>query len=172
MEINEALVTKLLSVVDAGLCQGIGVPTPGQMCVEAAVCYAMDLPHSDTPSCVHPVVRRFKIALNDKAWSSNEARAKGMREVAVAQLGSENIDAAKFVQYVAEQTIRRIVPIVLRVAGLEAAALRCEREGTRESANAAANAAADAANAAKAAADVSKNHQKLDLEKIAKDALR
>ena len=58
------------------------------MCVEAAVCYAYDLPHSDKPPCVGNAVREFKIRLNDCNWSSSKARARGMRRIAIAQLGS------------------------------------------------------------------------------------
>src|SRR5690606_13425965 len=83
-EITEGLVTKLLGVVDAGLVDGVGEPEPGKMCVEAAVCYAMGLPHSDKPTCVSPALRALKIRLNDSSWSSNEARAKGLRRLAVA----------------------------------------------------------------------------------------
>jgi hypothetical protein len=166
-DINETNVRSLLSVVDAGLVNGLGKPVPGQMCVEAAVCYAMGLPHSDEPLCVGPAVRAFKIRLNDSAWSSNEARAKGMRRIAVAQLGSENIDQQAFRRIVAEGVTRQIVPIALRAAAsvnpkhaetLEACAVRCEQEGSvaalREARNAAyaAAAAADAADAAYAAA--------------------
>ena len=130
-EINAKLVKRLLDVVDQGLCSGVGNGTPGHMCVEAAASYVVDGDgKSDMPSCVHAVVRRFKIALNDKKWSSEQARALGMREVAVAQLGSLDIDPEVFVKYVVEQTIRRIVPIALRAIGLEAEAVRCEQEGT------------------------------------------
>src|ERR1700679_473096 len=88
MEINLDLAKKVLSVVDAGLVSGMGVPEPGKMCVEAAVCYAMGLPHSDEPTCVSPALRRLKIRLNDSRWSSDAARTKGLRRLAVAQLGS------------------------------------------------------------------------------------
>lgn len=56
---------KVLSVVDAGLCHGKGSPIPGQMCVEAAVCYALGEPHGDEPTCVAESVRNFKIGIND-----------------------------------------------------------------------------------------------------------
>jgi len=72
-----------------------------------------------------------------------------MRKLAVAQLGSlGKLDSTKFVQNLAEQTIRRLLPPVLRQIGLNDAAERCEREGTREAANAARNAASLAAYAA------------------------
>ncbi len=167
---------RVLEVVDAGLVYGMGTPTPGKMCVEAAVCFALGLPHSDNPPCVAGAVRSFKIALNDKTWSSPAARAKGMRRVAIAQLGSRGeIDEKKFLEVLAEKTIRRVVPVALRAAAsrqkdeadktaLEAAAVRCEQEGTKEASraaetlarkiywNSAAAAAAYAAYAAAAAA--------------------
>jgi hypothetical protein len=132
---------KVLEVVDAGLCGGIGNPVPGQMCVEAAVCYALGQPHGDEPECVNDAVRRFKIKLNDSPWSSNEARAAGMRRLAIAQLGTSDpsFNEAKFIEVLVEQTIRKIVPHALRAAvktakderkaSLEEAALRCERDG-------------------------------------------
>ena len=86
IEITEAHARKVLEVVDAGLVSGVGNPIPGQMCVEAAVCYALGLPHGDDPKCVSPALRSLKIRLNDSGWSSDEARAKGLRRLAVAQL--------------------------------------------------------------------------------------
>jgi len=161
---------KVLEVVDAGLCGGIGNPVPGQMCVEAAVCYALGQPHGDEPECVNDAVRRFKIKLNDSPWSSNEARAAGMRRLAIAQLGTSDpsFNEAKFIEVLVEQTIRKIVPHALRAAVktakderkafLEEAALRCERDGdleaaknAREAASAASAAAASAASADAAA---------------------
>lgn len=163
-EITEALARKVLETVNAGLVNGLGKPVPGQMCVEAAVCYAMGLPHSDKPSCVGSAVRAFKIRLNDARWSSNQARTDGMRKLAIAQLGSEAIDRRAFSKIISEQCIRQIVPIALRAAAklnpkfadeLESAAVRCEIEGTREASRAAHNVAAAAAAhaAAHAAAD-------------------
>jgi hypothetical protein len=88
MEINEVVARKLLQTVDMGLSSGLGQPVPGEMCVEAAVCYALGLPHGDNPKCVDSVLRTFKIRLNDAPWSSNSSRAKGMRRLALIQLGS------------------------------------------------------------------------------------
>ncbi len=168
-QVTEELALKVLTTVNAGLTGGLGRPVPGQMCVEAAVCYAMGLPHSDRPTCVGEAVRRFKIRLNDSRWSSDAARASGMRKLAIAQLGSDTIDQKAFAKIVIEKSIRRIVPMAMRSAAsvnpkyadeLEAAAKRCEVEGTGESAKEAravarkaAAAAADAAAAAAYAAD-------------------
>src|ERR1051326_3385041 len=76
---------KVLEIVDHGLTNGKGEPIPGKMCVEAAVCFALGLPHGDNPPCVGEAVRSFKIALNDCEWTSDTARAKGLRKIAVAQ---------------------------------------------------------------------------------------
>src|SRR5690348_7959777 len=113
MKITKAFAKKVLETVDAGLVKGVGKPIPGQMCVEAAVNYALGQPHGDNPvSCVAPSVRIAKIKLNDAQWSSNKARTAGMRKVAVAQLGSAGtINEQEFARYYAEQTIRKIVPL-------------------------------------------------------------
>lgn len=138
---------KVLHLVDKGLTCGFGDPVPGQMCVEAAVCYAMGLPHGDNPKCVSASVRRFNIELNDLRWSSNKARARGLRRVAIAQLGSNGVvNDAEFLCLMAEGTIRKIIPpMLIEVAkccpeqhvALLAAACKCRREGTRDSALAA-----------------------------------
>lgn len=156
MELTREIAAKVLGIVDHGLSHGLGTPEPGKLCVEAAVCLALGLPHGDNPPCVGYAVRSFKIRLNDSKWSSPEARAVGMRRLAIAQLGSDQVDQKEFARLIAEETIRQIVPIALRAAAsiqkdaahamaLEIAALRCEQEGTSE-------AALDAKTAADAAA--------------------
>ena len=168
-EITIEIARKVLTVVDAGLVNGVGYPIPGQMCVEAAVCYALDLPHGDDPACVSRALRSLKIRLNDSKWSSNEARAKGLRRLALAQLGSrDHLDDKEFIRRVAELAIRKSVPEALRAAAsihkdpkhvqaLRDAANKCEHEATRanalEAKNAAAAADAYAVCAADAAAD-------------------
>ncbi len=175
-KITAAVASKVLEVVDAGLAHGLGKPNPGEMCVEAAVCYALGLPHGDNPACVAPALRALKIRLNDSGWSSNQARASGMRRLAVAQLGSAGkLDEQEFRRRVVDIALRKTTPAALRAAAsiqkdhkhkaaLLDAAARCEKEGTREAALAgkevarnadayAADAAADAADAADAAAD-------------------
>jgi hypothetical protein len=165
MVITREIATKVRDVVDVGLVRGVGDPEPGRMCVEAAVCYALGLPHGDEPGCVSPALRRLKIGLNDRAWSSDQARAKGLRRLAIAQLGSAGaLDDREFMRRVAEMTIRRAVPVGLRAAAklnpknadkLEAAAVRCEHEGTREACKAAQKIASASAYAAYAAGDAS-----------------
>lgn len=164
VEIDEGIARRVLEVVDAGLVRGMGEPIPGEMCVEAAVCYALGLPHGDDPPCVSPVVRRLKIRLNDARWSSPQARARGLRRLAIAALGSRGVlDEVEFVRRVARLAIQTCVPTALRAVAqrrageqrerlLHAADL-CEREPTRNNAlKARAAAYAYAADAAEAAA--------------------
>ena len=170
IEITKEIASKVLAVVDAGLVRGVGNPKLGQMCVEAAVCYALDLPHGDHPQCVSRALRSLKIRLNDSSWSSNEARGKGLRRLAVAQLGSRNhLDDKEFAKRVATLAIRLSVPAALRAAAsihkdpkhqeaLREAANKCEREPTRANALVAkkvADAAYAAADAYDAAGDKS-----------------
>ena len=64
--------------------------------------------------------------LNDAKWSSNDARAKGMLKVAIAQLGSDTINQKEFAEIVAFKTITVLMPIVLRDKKYEEEALLCE----------------------------------------------
>ena len=162
-EVNESLARRVLEVVDAGLVPGMGAPEPGKMCVEAAVCFAMGLPHSDEPTCVAPVLRRLKIRLNDLRWSSNQARSKGLRRLAIAQLGSAGaLYEKEFAKRCGRLAIQTCVPAALRAAAslaegerkerLLAEADLCEREPTEANARAAKDAAYAASDAAAQAA--------------------
>jgi hypothetical protein len=154
---TKKLAAKVLKTVDAGLCRGVGTPEPGEMCVEAAVCYAMGLPHGDNPTCVSHALRSLKIRLNDSNWSSNAARAKGLRRLAIAQLGSaDTLDEKAFTDGCVKIAIGKVVPRALRIVAkmnpkhaekLEQCAKDCEQNPTGENASKAKYAAraADAA---------------------------
>jgi len=91
--INLALAKEIVKLANKGFTEGMGHPEPGMMCVEAAVCYAMGLDHSDNPPCVNPQVRNFKTCLNDaNGWKSNSSRGRGLKKLAIAQLGSKKCD--------------------------------------------------------------------------------
>lgn len=112
MEITEELAGKVLQVVDQGLVAGLGRPIPGQMCVEAAVCYAMGERHNDKPTCVDQYLSHLKIQLNDsRIWTSHKARAKGLRRLAIVQLGTKDcLDIHSFLDLVLEHVVKNIVP--------------------------------------------------------------
>lgn len=173
IEITKDVALKVLEVVDAGLVGGLGIQKPGSMCVEAAVCYALGLPHGDDPKCVSRALRSLKIRLNDSGWSSDKARAKGLRRLAVAQLGSRDVlDDREFAKRVSTLAIRKAVPIALRAAAsihhdsnhkakLLAAADRCEKEPTLENARSARDVARSASASASAYANANAKRAKI-----------
>lgn len=103
------LAEKVLKIVDCGLVKGLGVPEDGQMCVEAAVCKALGEEHSDRPSCVTEEVAQFKVRLNDCMWVDEKSRAAGLREIAVCQLGSKDIDVAAYAALVVTKTLKDVL---------------------------------------------------------------
>lgn len=141
VEITRALAQRVLATIDAGLVRGLGEPVPGKMCVEAAVCYGLGLPHGDDPGCVATSLRILKTRLNDAPWSSPTARARGLRRLALAQLGSKRVlDENEFIRRTVRLAITKQVPAAVRalarlhpdpmhLAGLAMAAERCERDG-------------------------------------------
>lgn len=146
----EETVAKFNAILSRGLCTGMG-SRDGQMCIEAAICTVLDMPHGDAPVCVTPAVRRYKIRLNDsRRWLSPESRADGLRALGLAQIGSAGVvDGTEFSRRLSEQTIRVLIPDLFRRftdrPEMLAAADRCEKEGTRQAAADAAYAAAYAA---------------------------
>jgi hypothetical protein len=108
---------RVLSVVNCGLTDGVGVAIPGQMCVEAAVCYALGMDHGDEPVCVDEELRNFKIQLNDGyGWNGEKGRADGLRRLAIAQLGTnKKFNFGKF-DKVFRRKLRELISI--RIAAL------------------------------------------------------
>jgi hypothetical protein len=105
---TRAIARKVAELVSHGLVKGLGEQKPGAMCVEAAVCFAFGLPHGDEPPCVAPAVRAFKIALNDCDWSTDKSRSKGLQRLAIAQLGSSEIDEMIFAKELALASVRQM----------------------------------------------------------------
>jgi hypothetical protein len=167
-KLEEFDIKKFDSILDRGLCNGIG-KQGSQVCIEAAICETLGLEHSDDPLCVASAVRAFKIKLNDFSWSSPESRARGLRDLGIAQLGSLGvIDNIEFISLITKKTIQILIPKLYREIFPDnqeclEVALECEIKGTNAAAYAAAYAAANAAayaaaNAAvNAAADAAAN---------------
>jgi hypothetical protein len=121
----------------AGMPSGLG--TRESACVMAALNLACggDLTDSAASPCVLPAAAAFAVRLNEAKWSSPTARADGLHDLGLALLGTADIDRTTFMCRLAEGTIRRVLPIALRAAGMTKEADRCEREGTRDAASAA-----------------------------------
>lgn len=93
VQVNLEFARKVLNIVDQGLTEGMndaGKPVkPGNVCVEAAVAMAAGEPHTDHPACVNHRLADLKIQLNDDPnWNNKKSRARGLRRLAIAQLGS------------------------------------------------------------------------------------
>lgn len=103
--ITMAQARKVLWWIDGGLVQGGGVEgRRGWVCVEQAVSMAIEGVNEAYPKCVHHSIAGMKQYLNDASgWPSNKARAIGLRDVAIAQLGSAyRLDGAVFGAYLRE----------------------------------------------------------------------
>lgn len=98
MKLNRKTVERVLRTVDKGLISGKGeYANPGAMCVEQAVAYATNevdpgsFDPTDNPACVSYNLSMLKISLNDGLrFDSVKERARVLRRVAIAQLGSRN----------------------------------------------------------------------------------
>lgn len=157
----QTLVPRIDSILSRGLSAGVG-QAGKQVCIEAAICEALDLPHGDDPLCVAASVRSYKIRLNDSNWSSAAARAAGLRDLGIAQLGSLGVvDDIQFSRRMAIETIRVLIPDLFRsIFTLETP----EHEKCRAAADRCAAADGDAARwaadaaAAAAAAEIGSDH--------------
>jgi len=95
-------------------------------------------------------VSAFGRKLNDARWPSDKARAKGMRDFLVAQLGSHGtIDSHEFAQRLALRTVREVLPHWLRHDKINGDLIAaCENASTIEEGRVAATVVARAAYAA------------------------
>lgn len=121
LEINGIPISQLASRVAGlcshGLCTGVGRPTPGAMCVEAAVAFATGASHNDQPECVDNDLISLKIDLNDSLpISSDKKRGEILRRIAIAQLGTYSkgytFPAAKFSSLVDDLTETYVEKII------------------------------------------------------------
>jgi hypothetical protein len=148
-------VTTLQGHFGGGLGSGSHEPN-GVGCALEVASVARGIEWTDDPDLVGlPDLR----PLNDGPWSSDKARAEAIAPVIVALWDWADWPDDRrqaWAGVVAERTILEILPPMLRAAGLDAEAERCEREGSAAAAHAAAY-AAYAANAARAAAAYAAN---------------
>ena len=120
-----------------GLCSGKGSPN-GEMCIEALITQILDEPFSDEPECVTAEIRNFKISLNDTNWSSNQARAVGLRNIGIAQIGSKGVvDGPEFLKGLQTKIIGVLIPDIFRKIFKNKKEILllvdiCEKQPTRE----------------------------------------
>ena len=134
---TETQAVAVRDTIDAGLCAGLGKAQIGECCIIAAKRLALGLSHGDSVDGL-PVglaLRALDIGLNDKNWSSNAARAKGLRRLALAEMGSDTLDQSDFSRRFTLKVIQRICPKLFR----ELAKLAPKDEDKSEMESAAAN---------------------------------
>jgi len=109
-KVTQNLVDKIHSLLDKGLVSGIGIAVPGNMCIEAVISFALGEPHDGSPSCVGSLIGEFSRTLNDCPWSSHLKRAEGMRDLAIAQLGSDSLVQKEFKEKMQYLAITKLLP--------------------------------------------------------------
>lgn len=136
--LDKSTIEKFDKILTRGLCCGLG-HSEGQMCIEQAITVVLNLPFSDRPTkCVTDEIIDFKISLNDKGWSSPENRAKHLRNIGLAQIGSKGIvNGQEFLQKLQIKIIGRLIPDLFRTfgsKGMLVVADICENASTVENA--------------------------------------
>lgn len=87
-ELNEGVVRRVLGYLKHGLTRGLGMGGDGKMCVQHVLSTVSGEGKGDDPSCVWHDLRDLMVTLNDAGWSSNAARAEGLKRLAIAEMGS------------------------------------------------------------------------------------
>lgn len=91
--------------------EGTGEQLPAWRCESYTFYYPL-LPHDDDTKCVGWAVRYLVFHINNREWSSDAARAEGLRKLVVAQLGSDKLDQFRFAHLVALKTVQRMCPLL------------------------------------------------------------
>jgi hypothetical protein len=110
--VTREMVAKLLSLLgsDTGLADGAGSKEEATFCVQQAVSLATGAPSQDDQPkhCVMQWLINFGIALNDAdGWESELSKAQGLKEFAIAELGSNKLRENTFVRLFREKVKAR-----------------------------------------------------------------
>lgn len=129
MEVTETLVRNLIATINPGLARFCNKENPQDKDLRAAIVAALGAEAYWLNSLISPAVAAFDLC--DANWSTDQARAKGLMRLAVAQLGSYGaLDQSGFVHNVVNIATIHMLPKALRqVAGvLVSPSLRHELE--------------------------------------------
>jgi hypothetical protein len=131
-KITEGDALRVLTLVDRGLHNEPPVDKPlGMLTLSFAISYGMnERPYLDLDKkSVAPTLVVLSNVLNDIRWSSPEARACGLRQFAIAQLGTAGtLNEGLFVEKLMDTIIRWLLPEVFYfvASALEVAAAECD----------------------------------------------
>jgi hypothetical protein len=145
--------------INGALCRGAGSGQSQNVCVMQAIARAVGLPTSNdqVEECVGSVVGAFNRKLNDCYWSSDVARAEGMKRLGVASIGSNQLNQMEYGKLMFLRGTQKLLPFVFREiakikdgnykAELKKHADLCEKVKTFDEAKAACKAASASASA-------------------------
>jgi hypothetical protein len=111
-QVTKDLIKKLLGLIDGegGLEDGSGAEGSSMFCVQQAVSLATGQPGADDQPvhCVMKWIIQLGIHLNDaNGWESDESRAEGLRQFAVAELGSNTLREGSFRRELAKKAAEK-----------------------------------------------------------------
>lgn len=107
---NIKVIERLDKILINGLIAGPGDKITS-FCTEEAFCAALGIRINDRPECVNDVVSALGRKLNDARWPNNMARARGMRNFAIAQFGSKSVvKSYEFAPQFVLRVIREVLP--------------------------------------------------------------
>jgi hypothetical protein len=149
------------SITEVQLAKGSHASPEQGRCAMEMVSWLAGEPHSDKPACASAVIGAYVININDAMPDDVRNRLLKPMVPLIAGTFDPGREQAR-AEFLAMWAVNKIVPIVLRLHGLDELAARCETAEDLSEANAAANAAyvtayavhgaTQAANAAYAAA--------------------
>lgn len=114
-EISKEVVLLIIADLERQLASSAENSVAGRMIVQQAVCAAFAERYLETPSTVAPMLSAVTIGLNNATWSSDFECGKGMRRLAIAQLGTaKDFDSNRFLYCLAGVLVRKWLPRLLR----------------------------------------------------------
>ena len=116
IKLTKQIALKVLESINGALRMGAGNGEGQDVCVMQAIARAVGLPASDdhVEECVGTAVSAFNRRLNDCSWSSDTARAEGMKALGVASIGSNQLNQMEFGKLMFVRGTQRLLPFVFR----------------------------------------------------------
>src|SRR5579864_7732419 len=109
---TKEIALKVAQSINGALRLGAGRGEGQDVCVMQAIARAVGLPAIDdqVESCVGSAVGAFNRRLNDCSWSSDKARAEGMKQLGVASIGSNQLDQMEFGKLMFLRGTQKLLP--------------------------------------------------------------
>lgn len=138
MLITAAVAQNVRNAINAGLAP----ETFPRQSIKQAVCSGLGFEPGEEADLIEPVLRSFVIELDNDNWYGETARLDGMRDLAIAQLGTADVlDGKAFSDKALKHVVQTVIPKMIRLlaeqlpeapsmVALREAADRLEAEGS------------------------------------------